>query len=96
MKAIKLGILSVLISGYLFSQDRPNVIFVMPDDISHNSFSYYKANGPQTPNIDKLAKESVRLTDFNVSPSCSPTRAALLTGRPSDVVGVCTLLMVEI
>ncbi|WP_158848555.1 sulfatase-like hydrolase/transferase [Algibacter sp. L1A34] len=88
MKAIKLGILSVLISGYLFSQDRPNVIFVMPDDISHNSFSYYKANGPQTPNIDKLAKESVRLTDFNVSPSCSPTRAALLTGRPSDVVGV--------
>lgn len=71
-----------------FSQDRPNVIFVMPDDISHNAFSYYKKNGPQTPNINKLAGESVRLTDFHVSPSCSPTRAALLTGRPSDVVGV--------
>ena len=72
----------------VFSQDRPNVIFVMPDDISHNAFSYYKKNGPQTPNINKLAEESVRLTDFHVSPSCSPTRAALLTGRPSDVVGV--------
>ncbi|MFB9057340.1 sulfatase-like hydrolase/transferase [Mariniflexile ostreae] len=71
-----------------FSQDRPNVIFVMPDDISHNAFSYYKTNGPRTPNIDKLAEDSVRLTDFHVSPSCSPTRAALLTGRPSDVVGV--------
>lgn len=71
-----------------FAQERPNVIFVMPDDISHNAFSYYKENGPQTPNIDKLASESVRLTDFHVSPSCSPTRAALLTGRPSDVVGV--------
>lgn len=72
----------------VFSQDRPNVIFVMPDDISHSAFSYYKKNGPQTPNINKLAEESVRLTDFHVSPSCSPTRAALLTGRPSDVVGV--------
>jgi arylsulfatase A-like enzyme len=60
----------------------------MPDDISHNSFSYYNKKGPQTPNIDKLANESVRLTDFNVCPSCSPTRAALLTGRPADVVGV--------
>ena len=78
------------------SKDRPpamrpskqNVVFVMPDDISHAAFSYYKENGPRTPNIDKLAEESVRLTDFHVSPSCSPTRAALLTGRPSDVVGV--------
>ncbi|RJE73988.1 sulfatase-like hydrolase/transferase [Reichenbachiella sp. MSK19-1] len=67
---------------------RPNVIFVMPDDISHSAFSYYKENAPQTPNIDNFAKESVRLTDFHVSPSCSPTRAALLTGRPADVVGV--------
>ena len=72
----------------IFAQNRPNVIFVMPDDISHNSFSYFKEDGPQTPNIDNLAEESVRLTDFHVSPSCSPTRAALLTGRPSDVVGV--------
>ncbi|WP_299780725.1 sulfatase-like hydrolase/transferase [uncultured Formosa sp.] len=69
-------------------QDRPNVIFVMPDDISHSSFSYYKDNAPRTPNIDLLGDESVRLTDFHVSPSCSPTRGALLTGRPSDVVGV--------
>lgn len=73
---------------YAQSEGRPNVIFVMPDDISHNAFSYYKPNGPQTPNIDGFAEESVRLTDFHVSPSCSPTRAALLTGRPSDVVGV--------
>ncbi|WP_083194543.1 sulfatase-like hydrolase/transferase [Wenyingzhuangia fucanilytica] len=79
-----------LCSTHLFSQStkRPNVIFVMPDDISHSAFSYYKDNAPKTPHIDKFANESVRLTDFHVSPSCSPTRAALLTGRPSDVVGV--------
>lgn len=92
---ITVKFLKILITSFIFlmmlpvlSQDRPNVIFVMPDDISHNAFSYFKKNGPQTPNINKLANESVRLTDFHVSPSCSPTRAALLTGRPSDVVGV--------
>ncbi|MGJ8653187.1 MAG: sulfatase-like hydrolase/transferase [Opitutaceae bacterium] len=72
----------------VFAKERPNVIFVMPDDISHSAFSYYEEGGPRTPNIDKLAQDSVRLTDFHVSPSCSPTRGALLTGRPSDVVGV--------
>jgi len=72
MKAIKLAVIIALVSGAVFSQDRPNVIFVMPDDISHNAFSYYKERGPRTPNIDKLAEESVRLTDFHVSPSCSP------------------------
>lgn len=74
----------------LFAQSapRPNVIFVMPDDISHNAFSYFTENGPRTPNIDQFAANAVRLTDFHVSPSCSPTRAALLTGRPADVVGV--------
>ena len=68
--------------------DQPNVIFVMPDDISHYSFSYYKADGPQTPNIDGLAAESVRLNDFNVSPTCSPTRACLMTGRYNAAAGV--------
>jgi arylsulfatase A-like enzyme len=88
MKTITTFILLCITIVSTLAQERPNVIFVMPDDISHNAFSYYKKNGPQTPNIDQLAEESVRLTDFHVSPSCSPTRAALLTGRPSDVVGV--------
>ncbi|MDV7139129.1 sulfatase-like hydrolase/transferase [Maribacter sp. TH_r10] len=88
MKKFGIGIVFSFMVGWVFSQERPNVIFVMPDDISHKAFSYYNPNGPQTPNIDTFAKESVRLTDFHVSPSCSPTRAALLTGRPSDVVGV--------
>jgi arylsulfatase A-like enzyme len=87
-KVISTCVLFLLGAIAIRCQERPNVIFVMPDDISHNAFSYYKENGPQTPYINKLANESVRLTDFHVSPSCSPTRAALLTGRPSDVVGV--------
>jgi len=66
----------------------PNVIFVMPDDISHYSFSYYKPDGPRTPHIDGLAADSVRLTDFHVSPTCSPTRASLMTGRFNAAAGV--------
>jgi len=68
---------------------RPNVIFVMADDISHSVFTYYNSNsGSRTPNLDKLAENGVRLTDFHVSPSCAPTRAALMTGRSNDVAGV--------
>ncbi|XMO85366.1 sulfatase-like hydrolase/transferase [Algibacter sp. AS12] len=86
---IVITILSVFLLGVsVYAQDRPNVIFVIPDDISHYAFSYYKKDGPQTPNIDKLAGESVRFTDFHVSPTCAPTRAALMTGRYNDVTGV--------
>ncbi|MCH6255371.1 sulfatase-like hydrolase/transferase [Puniceicoccaceae bacterium K14] len=88
MKRFLIFVLFFWLIGTAYSQSRPNVVFVMPDDISHKAFSYFNENGPRTPNIDKLGAESVRLTDFHVSPSCSPTRGALLTGRPADVVGV--------
>ncbi|TXG39048.1 sulfatase-like hydrolase/transferase [Seonamhaeicola maritimus] len=88
MRTFYTFILLFLAITSVYSQDRPNVIFVIPDDISHNAFSYYKKDGPQTPNIDKLASESVRFTDFHVSPTCAPTRAALMTGRYNDVTGV--------
>ena len=69
--------------------NRPNVIYVMPDDVSHNAISYYNPTGPvKTPNLDKLAGDSVRLDDFHVSPTCAPTRAALMTGRYSNATGV--------
>ena len=74
--------------GVILGNNRPNVIFVMPDDISHNSFSYFKADGPRTPFIDGLAEQSARLTDFHVSPTCAPTRASLMTGRFNAVAGV--------
>jgi arylsulfatase A-like enzyme len=42
----------------------------------------------KTPNLDKLHDESVRFREFHVSPTCSPTRAALMTGRYSNATGV--------
>jgi arylsulfatase A-like enzyme len=64
-------------------------MIIMPDDLSYSDFSYYnhQANAPRTPNINHLGAESVRLTDFDVAPTCSPSRSQLMTGRYDDAVG---------
>jgi len=69
---------------------RPNVVIIMPDDLSYSDFSYYNhsENAPRTPNIDRLVGESVRFTDFHVAPTCSPSRSQLMTGRYDDACGV--------
>ncbi len=60
---------------------RPNVIFVITDDQGYGDLSCHGNPVLQTPHLDRLHAEGVRFTDFHVSPTCSPTRAALLTGR---------------
>ena len=66
----------------------PNIILIFADDMGYADVSF---NSPrlQTPNIDRIADEGVRLTDFYVpSPICSSSRAALMTGRHPAWVGV--------
>jgi len=60
---------------------RPNVVLIITDDVGYGDIGSYGAPDVKTPNIDSLAKAGTRLTDFYAAPSCSPTRAALLTGR---------------
>ncbi len=61
---------------------RPNVVIFLTDDMGYGDISCYNKNQVQTPNIDKLAAEGVRFTDFYVpTPYCAPSRATLLTGR---------------
>jgi arylsulfatase A-like enzyme len=60
---------------------RPNVILVMTDDQGYGDLSCHGNPILQTPNLDRLYAESLRFTDFHVSPFCTPTRAALMTGR---------------
>jgi arylsulfatase A-like enzyme len=59
---------------------KPNVLIVMTDDQGLGDFSYTGNPVLKTPNLDSFAKQAVRLTDFHVSPMCSPTRGQLLTG----------------
>ncbi len=67
---------------------RPNIIFILTDDQGYGDVS---ANGNpvlKTPHLDRLHGEGVRFTDFHVSPTCAPTRSALLTGRHEFKNGV--------
>lgn len=68
----------------------PNVLVILWDDIGFAQFGCYGAP-LATPNVDRLAAAGVRYTNFHAAPVCSPTRAALLTGRNPHRVGVATI-----
>jgi len=62
--------------------ERPNIVFIMADDLGYASLGCYGNKDIRTPNIDCLAHEGVLFTDYHSNgPFCTPTRAALLTGR---------------
>ena len=60
---------------------RPNVILIMTDDQGYGDFGFMGNPVLRTPNLDAMAGRSARMTQFYVSPVCSPTRASLMTGR---------------
>lgn len=65
----------------LVAEEKPNVILIMTDDQGYGDLSCHGNPILKTPNLDRLYSESVRFTNFHVSPFCTPTRAALMTGR---------------
>jgi arylsulfatase len=68
-------------------EDAPNVVVILIDDLGFSHFGCYGST-IDTPNIDRLAANGLRYTNFHVTPLCSPTRAALITGRNHHEVGV--------
>lgn len=77
------------IAGIARAESRPpNIVLIYADDLGYGDLSCY-GSGIRTPNLDRMAEEGIRLTDFySASPVCSPARAALLTGRYPSRVGV--------
>lgn len=67
---------------------RPNVILIITDDQGYGDLGITGNPHVLTPNIDQLATESIRFTDFYVSPVCAPTRSSLMTGRYSLRTGI--------
>jgi arylsulfatase len=65
----------------------PNVVMIVLDDTGYSQLGCY-GSSIDTPNINRLAAEGLRYTNFHVTPLCSPTRAALLTGRNHHTVGM--------
>ena len=68
---------------------RPNVILIMADDLGYNEVGCFGSERFKTPNIDALAAGGMRFTDYHSNGAvCSPTRAALLTGRYQQRCGI--------
>jgi arylsulfatase A-like enzyme len=67
---------------------RPNVLLIITDDQGHGDLGFHGNPKIRTPQIDKLARESVQFQRFYVSPVCAPTRASLMTGRYNYRTGV--------
>jgi arylsulfatase A-like enzyme len=75
-----LTFLAIALSGLPSFADQPNVVVVMTDDQGYPELSVHGNPVLQTPNLDQLHRQSLRLSDFHVAPMCAPTRGQLLTG----------------
>ncbi|MFC1661811.1 sulfatase [Gemmatimonadota bacterium] len=65
-----------------FAGERPNIVIINADDLGYGDLSCYGSRAIETPNIDRLAREGARFTDFHTCDAvCTPSRAGLLTGR---------------
>lgn len=77
------------LSSQLFAQSKPNVIFILADDLGYGDLSCYGQKELKTPNIDALAKSGIKFTQhYAGAPVCAPSRASLMTGKH---VGHCSV-----
>ena len=85
LPALILGVLLIFSScSRTQGPDHPNIILILTDDLGYNDLGCYNSRNAaiQTPNIDRLAAEGMRFTDWQSANSvCAPSRAAILTGR---------------
>ena len=78
----------VFLSRLVSSQDKPNIIIILADDLGYGDLGCFGSPDIKTPNLDYMARQGVRLTNFYSNGTvCSPTRTALLTGRYQQRVG---------
>ena len=69
--------------------NKPNIIFILTDDLGWRDLGCYGSDFYETPNLDRLAAEGLTFTDAYAScPVCSPTRASILTGKYPATLGV--------
>ena len=82
-------LLHLLFTAWLFilahpcatAAPRPNIIFIMADDLGYTDVACFGSKYYETPNIDRLATQGLKLTNFHQCQSCTPTRAAARASR---------------
>ena len=67
---------------------RPNILVIVADDLGYTDLGAFGGDDIATPNLDRLARDGLRLTNFHTGPSCAPTRAMLLTGTDNHLAGM--------
>ncbi len=86
---MRICLLVVLTLASVANARPPNIVIIFVDDMGYADVGCYGAQGFQTPNLDSMAQQGVRFTDFYVSqPVCSASRASLLTGCYANRVGI--------
>ena len=91
------SILFFLLLGFMTSavraDERPNIVHIVADDLGWKDVGFNGASDLKTPNIDALANGGAKLSQFYVQPMCTPTRAALMTGRYPFRYGLQTIVI---
>jgi len=89
---IAAGLLALALAPARAADRKPNVVFILADDLGYTDVACYGSKFYRTPNIDRLAAEGLRLTDgYSCGPNCQPTRAALMSGQYGPRTGVYTV-----
>lgn len=89
---VLLSTISLLLSitGHAAQSKRPNILIILADDLGYSDIGSYGSE-ISTPNLDQLAQEGLRFSNYHTSASCAPTRAMLLTGVDSHRAGVANI-----
>jgi arylsulfatase A-like enzyme len=93
---LRIGLLNMIfilfLTVYCYSQEKPNIILIIADDVSWDDLGCYGNTSVHTPNLDKIASEGLRFTNaFVTSSSCSPSRSSIITGRYPHNTGAAEL-----
>src|SRR6186713_3291804 len=74
------------------SAPKPNIVFILADDLGYTDLACYGSKYYETPNLDRLAKQGIRFTDGHAAAlNCQPSRAALLSGQYMPRTGIYTV-----
>ena len=86
---VSAGLLAISANTNAQQTERPNILCILVDDLGYGDLSCYGGKDVRTPHIDRIMNQGIRFTDFHANSTVSsPSRAALLTGRYPDLVGV--------
>jgi len=87
--------LGLIASATAASAAKPNIVFIMADDLGYTDVACFGSKYYETPNIDRLATQGTKFTNYHHHQNCTPTRAALMSGQYSVRTGVYTVGGIE-